>query len=244
MKSQKWMMFFTALALMAGSAGLLGQIHAHQKLGAPGVKTHALSNSIRLAADLPERVLDYTSQETEIDEMTFKGLPADTSFGHRRYHAPDGFRLDLRVVLMGYDRTSLHKPQFCLTGQGWQIDQTMETTIAMDKPVKYNLPIIELIATRTENGQRTGERAIFVYWYVADDGLSGSAVGLQRMWQIAEKMVLTGTLQRWAYVSCFAFCAPGQEDVTFERMKKFLTVSVPEFQLNPKPAGQILSAKE
>ena len=244
MKTQKWIMFLTAFALMAGSAGLLGQIHTHQKLGAPGVKTHALQNSARLAADLPEEVLDYTSQVKEIDEMTFKGLPADTSFGHRRYHAPDGFELDLRVVLMGYDRTSLHKPQFCLTGQGWQIDQTIETTIAMEKPVKYDLPIIELVATGTENGHRTAERAIYFYWYVAEDGLSGSAMGLGRMWQIAEKMVLTGTLQRWAYVSCFALCAPGREDATFERMKRFLAASVPEFQLNPKPAGQTLSAKE
>jgi hypothetical protein len=244
MKGQKWIMFFTALALMVGSAGLLGLIHNNQKLGVPGVKTHPLQNSIRLAADLPAHVLDYTSQETEIDEMTFKGLPADTSFGHRRYRAPDGFGLDLRVVLMGYDRTSLHKPQFCLTCQGWQIDQTIETTIAMDRPVKYDLPVIELIATRTENGQRTAERAIFVYWYVADDGLSGSAVGLGRMWQIAEKMIRTGTLQRWAYVSCFTFCAPGREDATFDRIKQFLAASVPEFQLNPKPPGQTLSAKQ
>jgi hypothetical protein len=243
MKSNKWLMFFTALGLMAATAGFIGLIHGQQKLGAPGVKTHPLRNSIRLSADLPERVLDYKSEAVEFDETTLKVLPADTSFGYRRYQASDGFGLDLRVVLMGSDRTSLHKPQFCLTGSGWQIDQTIETTIPVEKPLKYDLPVIELIATRTENGQRTDQRAIYIYWYVADDGLSGSALGLRRMWQMAEKLVRTGTLQRWAYVSCLGVCGAGQEQASLERMRLFLAASVPEFQLNPKPSGQTLTAK-
>ncbi len=243
MNKQTWPLFIAVLVLMAGSAGLLGEIHHRQKLGPPGVKTHPLAGSNRLQADLPEQVLDYHSQFVEMDDITVRTLPADTSFGSRRYEAPDGFWLDLRVVLMGADRTSLHKPQFCLTGQGWQIDQTIETTIPIERPVKYPLPIIELIATHTENGQRTALRSIYVYWYVADDGLAGKALGLDRMWSMAEKLVTTGELQRWAYVSCLAVCAPGQETITFERIKKFLAASVPEFQLNPKPPGQTLRAR-
>jgi hypothetical protein len=244
MKRTKWLMFVTALGLMAAGAGLIGLIHSHQKLGPPGVRTHRLENSIRLSADLPERVLDYTSEAMEFDETTLKVLPADTSFGYRRYLASDGFGLDLRVVLMGFDRTSLHKPQFCLTGSGWQIDRTTETTIQVEKPLKYNLPVIELVATRTENGQRTDQRGLYIYWYVSDDGLSGSSLGLGRMWQMAEKLVRTGTLQRWAYVSCFGMCSPGQEESALQRMRAFLAASVPEFQLNPKPPGRTLTARQ
>lgn len=244
MKITKWLMFIVALGLMGIGAGLISQINSHQRLGPPGVKTHPLENSIRLCADLPERVLDYKSEAVEFDETTLSVLPADTSFGYRRYQASDGFGVDLRVVLMGSDRTSLHKPQFCLTGQGWQIDRTIETTIPVEKPLNYNLPVIELVATRTENGQRTDQRAIYIYWYVADDSLSGSALGLGRMWEMAEKLVRTGTLQRWAYVSCLSVCGVGQEDAALERMRLFLAASVPEFQLNPKPSGQNLTAKQ
>ena len=44
-----------------------------------------------------------------------------------------------------------------------------------------------------------------------------------------------GVLQRWAYVSYFAYCWPGQEDATFARMKQLIAASVPEFQ--PPPAA-------
>jgi hypothetical protein len=40
-------------------------------------------------------------------------------------------------------------------------------------------------------------------------------------------------LDRWAYISYFSVCEPGQEDAAFERMKKLIAISVPEFQLVP-----------
>ena len=43
----------------------------------------------------------------------------------------------------------------------------------------------------------------------------------------------TGVLQRWAYISYFTVCAPGEEDATFERMEKLIAASVPEYQLPP-----------
>ena len=244
MNKQNWMMFGASLVLMAGTAGLIGEIHDHQKLAPPGVKTHPLPDSIRLGAELPERVLDYDSEPIEMDDITVKTLPADTSFGYRRYKDANGFMVDLRVVLMGTDRTSLHKPQFCLTGQGWEIDETIETRIPVEKPFHYELPIIELIATRTENGRRLPERALYVYWYVAGDKLSATALGLGRMWSMAEQLVRTGKLQRWAYVSCFSACSPGQEAATFDRLKKFIAASVPQFQLYPAPTGQNPVSKE
>src|SRR5579859_1669164 len=116
---------------MASTAGYLGQRRGHQRLAAPGVRTHPIAGSIRLEADLPEQVLDFQSKRMEIDEASLNGLPNDTSFGLRRYQAPDKFTVDLRVVLMGHDRTSLHKPQFCLTGGGWRINDvtSTETTV-------------------------------------------------------------------------------------------------------------------
>jgi len=244
MNKQAWLMSLTVLALLGGAVGLLAEIRVHQKLGLPGVKTHPVANSIRLEAELPDRVLNYRSQLMDTDDVTIKTLPADTSFGYRRYLAPDGLLVDLRVVLMGADRTSLHKPQFCLTSQGWEIDETVETSVRVQKPQPYELPIIELIATRIENGNRTSQRALYVYWYVAADRLNGSASGMGRMWSMAEQLIRTGVLQRWAYISCFSPCAPGQEGATFARMKEFIAASVPDFQLYPVASGQSLTSRE
>ena len=224
-----------ALGLIAATGGLLTRMSERQRLAPPGIKTHPLPGSIRLEAELPERVGDYVSEPLKVDDLTLAVLPSDTSFGMRRYKGPDGFVLDVRVVLMGRDRTSMHKPQICLTGQGWHINdvESGATSVRVKRPFDYELPIVKLIA-KTVNEQNQPVSGVYVYWYVADDALSASALGFERMWWMARKLMTTGVLQRWAYVSCFAACAPGQEQATFDRMKVFITEAVPQFQLYPR----------
>jgi len=229
-----------SLGLIGATAGVLTRVQRAQKLAPPGVVTHPLPGSIRLQADLPEHVLNYSSKELETEEVTLSTLPPDTSFGYRRYQDPDSrFFLDLRVVLMGRDRTSLHRPQFCLRGQGWDINQSMSrvATVKIEHPFTYELPVVALMASRTVEveGQSQLLSGVYVYWYVADDAMSASTLGLERMWWMASKLMRTGVLQRWAYISCFAACVPGQESATFDRLKIFIAAAVPEFQLYPKP---------
>jgi hypothetical protein len=246
MNRTKLFLFVVTLALIAGTAGLLGQLRSYQRLGKPGVKTQRLPDSNRLQVFLPEKVLDYQSESVDIDEVTQKALPQDTSFGQRRYTAPDGFVTLVNVVLMGADRTSLHKPQFCLEGQGWHIDKgaSAETKVPIIRPSTYDLPVIKLVTSKQveANGQTQTARGLYVYWFVADNALSGSASGMERVLSSARQLVHTGVLQRWAYVSCFAVCAPGQEDATFERMKLFIAAATPEFQLTPRESQAIAAS--
>ena len=145
---------------------------------------------------------------------------------------------------MGTDRTSLHKPVFCLEGQGWHIDEnaSSETSVRLTRPREYDLPVTRFIASKVLklNGQDVPARGIYVYWFVAPGQLTANH--WQRMWWMARDLCHTGVLQRWAYVSYFSICRPGEEDVTFERMKKLMGASVPEFQLTPQPVGTTASA--
>jgi hypothetical protein len=239
MNKQKWIVVVVALGLIGGAAGLLTRLQANQKLGRPAVKTSPIPGSQRLQVELPERVLDCTSQAIEVDKATLGWLPQDTSFGQRLYRAPDGFETAINVVLMGSDRTSLHKTEFCLEGQGWRIDRgaSSEATVRMDRPYPYDLPVTKFIATKevTIDGQPVVARGIYVPWFVADHD-EYTARHWQRMWWMARDLLSTGVLQRWASIGYFAYCAPGQEDATFERMKKFIVASAPEFQLVPRKA--------
>jgi hypothetical protein len=185
-------------------------------------------------------VLDCTSEAIEVDKTTLGWLPQDTSFGQRVYRAPDGFQTSVNVVLMGSDRTSIHKTEFCLEGQGWAIDRnaSSQATVPVDRPFRYDLPVTKFVATKqvTVQGQPVTARGIYVLWFVADND-EYTARHWQRMWWMARDLLRTGVLQRWASISYFAACAPGQEDATFERMKKFIVASAPEFQLVPRPAN-------
>jgi hypothetical protein len=240
MTRHKTITFIVALALIGSTAGLLASMRSRQKLGAPGVKTSALPESQCLHVDLPERVLDYESVEVPQEQIVLDILPRDTSFGQRRYTAADTFQMNANVVLMGTDRTSIHKPQFCLGGTGWIIDDnlTTETTVHVERPYPYDLPVMKLIANKmlTLNGAQVPARGIYVYWFVAKDEYT--AKHWQRMYWMARDLFRTGVLQRWAYVSYFAICPPGQEDAAWERMKKLIAASVPEFQLTPQPLTQ------
>jgi Protein of unknown function (DUF3485) len=247
MNPTKWIFAALGLLLIGGGGVVLLQFKAHQKLGEPGVKTRPLANSRNLEVVLPETVLDYTSEWLAQDAIVTNTLPSDTSFGSRRYTAPDQFSVQVTVVLMGSDRTSLHKPQFCLTGAGWAIDNnaTREETVRMEQPRPYDLPVVKYVASRQmQHEGRTSEwRGIYVYWFVADDAISATESGLERMWAMAHKLVTTGVLQRWAYISYFAVCPLGQEEATYERLKKLIAASAPEFQLPPKPGTQVAATR-
>jgi hypothetical protein len=150
----------------------------------------------------------------------------------------------LNVVLMGADRTSIHKPQFCLTGSGWDIDPTESNpdTVRVESPHPYDLPVMKLLTTRlakTPDGSSRNIRGIYVYWFVADNDLTSSH--FVRMRKITTHLLTTGELERWAYVSCFAVCWPGDEAATYERMKKFIAASVPKFQL---AVGEQVASRE
>jgi len=229
-------MAVVVLVLVGATAGVLTRLRANQKLGQPGLRTRPLAQSQNLEILLPERVSGFTSEPVEQDKMVLGALPKDTSFGQRRYEAGDGFGTLVNVVMMGSDRTSLHKPQFCLEGSGWRIDHAAsgETTVRLERPQPYDLPVMKLIAAKqvTSNGQTVAARAVYVYWFVAEDALT--ARHWQRMWWMAKELLRTGVLQRWAYVTCFSVCQPGQEEATFNRMKEFLAAAVPEFQLTPR----------
>lgn len=238
-----------ALALMGGTATVLSRVKANQRLGAPGVVTEPIPGSRNVRVVLPERVLHYESEWIEVDPLVTNTLPADTSYGQRRYFDPKHpeDQLQLTVVLMGTDRTSIHKPQFCLEGAGWQIDGnwSLETTVPVERPYWYELPVIRLVSTRVmrnAEGTPVTYRGVYVYWFVADGVLSGDMSGADRMWQMAKHLLRTGELQRWAYVSVFAVCAPGQEEATFDRIKRFIAAAVPEFQLTPRADAPLATA--
>jgi len=234
----------SVLVFIALTSAFLRHHQANRKLGAPGVRLVAapvLGESGDIIATntvaLPERVLDYTSVAVPVAKVVHASLPADTVFAHRLYTAPDGFKVDSQVVLMGADRTSIHQPQYCLTGSGWHTDASEKTSIPMRLPHAYELPVMKLRLSgrfREERGATVERRGVFVYWFVADGAVS--ADHRERMWSQARQQLRTGVLQRWAYVICFAACAPGAEEATSRRLNEFIAASVPEYQTATGPA--------
>ena len=231
--------FGIALCLMVLLAVVLARVQGMQHLGVPGVKV--VERSVfrddgeivgTNAVALPEVVLGFKSKELPVAKVVNDWLPKDTVYGQRIYEAEDGFWMQATVVLMGADRTSIHKPEYCLSGQGFQTTKTERDTIDIQQPHPYQLSVVKMTVHRevtTPEGQRVPQSALYVYWFVADQQLT--ADHNERMLWSARDQITRGTLQRWAYVSCFSLCQPGLEDASYSRIKEWIVASVPQFQI-------------
>ena len=247
MTRQAKLLVLVTIGLMAATALLLNRLQAAQRVGLPGVRVvaHQLYDedgglAATNAVDLPGRILDMDGIDAPLTRTELEWLPKDTTYGRRVYRAPDGFKAFFTAVLMGRDRTSIHKPQQCLPAQGLAIEKAEPVSIPIAQPQAYELPALKLTAGRQltlPSGEKVQQRALYVYWFVADGELT--ADHNQRMWSMAKHLLTRGELQRWAYVSCLAYCLPGQEDATYSRMEKLIKAAVPQFQLTTggQPGG-------
>jgi hypothetical protein len=238
MNRQSKVALVVALALIASTAVALSRLQALQRLGAPGVKLVERpvyredgetigTNSVAL----PERVLNFESKEQPIAKVVWNWLPKDTTYAQRLYQAPDGFWMMANAVLMGTDRTSIHDPKYCLAGQGFETLKEEFDSVPIQEPHAYALPVFKWTVRReatTPEGAKVPQSALYVFWFVADEQLTANHK--ERMWWMARDLVTRGVLQRWAYISCFSACAPGQEEATYARMREWIAAAVPRFQ--------------
>jgi hypothetical protein len=235
MSKSKWLVLAAALGMMAATGGSLAKLR--MDLGAPGVKVGPgplFNESGQVVAQqsvlLPEEVLGCKGSNMPVARVELEILPKDTMFGRKLYRN-DNFAVVTSVVLMGRDRTSIHDPHYCLDAAGWQIEKTEQVVLPMDRPHAYELHALKLTTFRTAQnsyGQPIQVRGFYVYWFVAADQLTANQG--ERMWSIARTMLEKGVLERWAYISYFVTCHPGEEAATLAHLEQFIRASVPEFQ--------------
>ena len=234
LSTKKWLLFGITLALIAGTAGALTWLRAHQRLGAPGLKAVAIPGSVQMRLELPERVLNFTSTNVPTAEVVLGYLPKDTSYAQRFYTATNGMWVMGNLILMGADRTSIHRPDYCLPGQGWQIREKTEVRLPIADATPYELPVYKWVVSKTvptPNGTQQTVSGLYVFWFVTKNQATASFPAMLKSMLLHQ--LTTGVMQRWAYVSYFTVCLPGQEDATFAQMKELIAASVPEFQLPP-----------
>jgi len=241
MSRERVILFGLSLVIMAGTAAWLVKARSQQRLGAPGVRVvrepildETGAVAARQSVYLPPVLLDGESLPLPITRLELDWLPPDTTYGRRQYRWPGKPDIQVSVVLMGGDRTSIHKPEFCLAGQGWAFRESEieETSIPVPKPFPYQLPLRKIVATSTVG---EAQRGFYVFWFVNDREISASHGG--RMWSQALHLLRTGEMERWAYISFFARCLPGQEEATWAWLRQVIAEAAPLIQIPPAAAA-------
>lgn len=232
--AKKLILFCLTLAVIGGTAYALAQIKANRRLGHPGIKATAIPGRSTLNISLPENVAGFTSSNLPTAQSVLDYLPKDTSYAERLYSAPDGLQVMANLILMGDDRTSIHRPDYCLPGQGWQILDRAAVKIPIAGTPSYELPVQKWTVSNsytTPEGQKIPVSGLYVFWFVAENNETDDYGTIQK--SIFMHLLRHGVLERWAYVSYFTYFPPGQEEAAFARVKNLIANSVPEFQLPP-----------
>ena len=203
--------------------------------------TRAGDPGIRLVGDhpfLPETAGVWTgSPQTGLTDDERSVLPPDTDGARRIYTNATGQAVYCCVVLAGRDVTSIHRPEVCLTGQGWKLDPSQTETISTPAFPGGMLRVSRMNAgnaLQQKNGQTAQLYAVFVYWFIGKDRTTPHH--WQRMWWTTLDRVFHNRNHRWAYFLLDVIVTPDQaaanprtgQDAAMQVLRQFIQSLAPQ----------------
>ena len=139
-------------------------------------------------------------------------LPADTGLV-RKYYSIPGNRSGIHatIVLSGDDRSSIHRPQVCMTAAGNEIAEQRIIRIPLagrDQPLEVMVLDMAKAYTRPDGTPATYS-SYFAYWFVGKGRETASHI--TRMLWMGYDRVFRGVSHRWAYIAMSGGRLPGSE---------------------------------
>lgn len=198
-------------------------------LAAGGVDPVALPNLLGI---------DWAGREAAVTDVERATLPADTGYSRKMYVSLRNRDVGvfLSIVLSGRDRTSIHRPEICLVGQGWTIKGRTRHRFAWPGRSDVAVPATVLRLEREvtdREGRVVKVPALFAYWFVGADKVVATHIG--RMLHSSWDRLAEFQAHRWAYVVAQTTAFDG-ETAALARLQDVLSDALPSFQ-KPLPAG-------
>ena len=161
--------------------------------------------------DLPDvrlaEIPGFTSEKLEPSEAERHVLPADTVLDRRLYTAPNGAWFQVSMVFGGKSKSSIHRPELCLPGQGFQMTDPRDVTVG---GVDWHL-----VTLSRKDSPKLG----FAYTFFNQDGYRTSS-HLRRIFRDVWDRSILGRIDRWAMVTVNASTADDRLLTAFlERLK-------------------------
>jgi Protein of unknown function (DUF3485) len=157
---------------------------------------------------LPERVGVFVGRPGIISQVEKDVLPSDTAIVRMMYQTPVHDVVTASIILAGSERRSIHRPEVCLSGQGWSVID--ERTIPVSIGQGGKMPVRDLLIEKPvlmESGERRLVRAHYVYWFVGSEVTTPS--NWTRMWLSTRDSILRNVNHRWAYPAVMAVVTDG-----------------------------------
>lgn len=160
-------------------------------------------------------------------------LPGDTRILKHIYTHPVHHPVVVSIVLGGASRTSIHRPQICLVGDGQEIVATRTLDIPLQNEDELRVTLLDLLWRKMQpDGGWLVNPTYYAYWFIGPDRQTASHYA--RMFWMAWDQVVHGTIHRWAYLSVSGRRDPGNREYQ-ERVRDFLRDLYPLLNRNPEP---------
>ncbi len=170
---------------------------------------------------LPEKAADWSGGELQgLSEPERKLLPADTEGARRIYTDKAGDEVFCSIVVAGRDVASIHRPEYCLPGQGWNLESEYTESVQPVAAPGGRLKVMRLNATRSvklPDGRMLQTCGVFVYWFVGKDRVT--PYHWQRILWTTFDRALFGRNHRWAYIMIYAPVKKEQTASDFEQSR-------------------------
>lgn len=208
-------------------------LHRLERLPPRGGTGVALAADGLNPVELPAFIgTEWIGQRVAVSAVEREILPPDTGYSRRLYvNLSDRSRdVFLSIVLSGRDRTSIHRPELCLVGQGWTIEGA--TRHAFQQPAggaagAFEATVLRVRRERPSAGGPVVVPQLVAYWFVSGDAVTASHWG--RFGLDAWNRVARARVDRWAYVLMQTDVVDG-EPAALARMQAVLDGTLPAFQ--------------
>ncbi len=228
-------LMLAVVLLASGEMAALAKLGGQPLMGGAGVR---LASGGRDPVELPAFLgTEWIGRAAEVSAVEREILPPDTGFSRKSYvaFADPSRQVFLSLVLRGRDRTSIHRPELCLVGQGWTIENASLHHFAAPGLTRENAFPATVLHVRREvmtTGGRVIVPQLVAYWFVSSDAVVASH--WQRFAHDAWNRLRHLRADRWAYVLMQTDASDG-DTAALARMQAVLDRTLPVFQ--PPLAG-------
>lgn len=226
-RDQAWI----AAVVVVGAALSLGAfLHHVSRAPEKGRSGVALSADGRSPVELPTYLgTEWMGRSEEVTEVERQILPLDTGFSRKTYISLEdpSKRVLVSIVLSGRDRTSIHRPELCLVGQGWTIRDSSIHQFGRGAANGFPARVLRVEKEVTVHGARVRVPQIVVYYFLGDDIIVAN--NWERIARDAWNRVTHGRADRWAYVLLQTGDSDG-DAAALGRIQEILDATLPYFQ--------------
>lgn len=206
------------------------------------ISFHVAEPGVRL--QLPLSLGEYQGREYDMTAEEKNLLDEGVKLVRNVYASPTGRQFMSTVILSGFAKRSLHRPEVCLPNQGWTVTDRMPVTLRLADGREITVMMMRIFRdAEPQPGTRIRTRAVNFYWYIGSDGTT-CPDHYEHVFLSYYDSIFRSIQHRWAMASIFVPLPEqrvGQEDPfielgAVEDARAFIAQLAPQFML-AKPSG-------